>query len=105
MNDLTYIKVQPAGKGPNKTLTGRCAFCRHIGTLVQLGDDLEVKQHFFAGLRCCPNPSCRALMTVRYSIYADDLEISPPPLIPFDPQNIPDPVLRVFREAVVCHSV
>lgn len=104
MNDLSYLKVEGANKGRNKTLTGRCAFCRHIGTLIQLGDDLEVRQHFFAGLRCCPNPACRALMSVRWSIY-DDLEISPPPLIPFDSQGIPDSVLRVFREAVVCHSV
>lgn len=104
MRDLTYLKVATTKKSQNKTLTGRCAFCRHIGTLIQLGDDLEVTEHFFAGLRCCPNPSCRALMFVRYSIYSD-LEITPPPLIPFDGQNIPNPVLRVFREAVVCHSV
>jgi hypothetical protein len=43
-------------------------------------------------------------MSVRWSIY-DDLEISPPPLIPFETQGIPDSVLRFFREAVVCHSV
>ena len=43
-------------------------------------------------------------MCVRYSIYGD-LEITPPPLIPFDSQNIPEAVFRVFREAVVCHSV
>ena len=43
-------------------------------------------------------------MSVRWSIY-DDLEITPPPLIPFETQGIPDAVLQVFREAVVCHSV
>jgi len=101
--DLSYIKVTQAGKGQQKSLVTRCAECRHIGTLEQVGTDVEVSQHYFAGLRACPNPGCRALMTVRYTIYGD-LLVTPSPVIPFDSQKIPHGVLRVFREAVQCHA-
>ena len=96
--------------GRNATIALRCPGCRQIGTFDGvLQQDVQTKtdgRTCFAGLRLCPNPSCRALI-----FFAQDtnppfqlLHSYPPERLDFDATNIPASVTKALEEAITCHA-
>ncbi len=117
---LTNPNVFQVEGGLNVTslfpLTLRCPHCRQLGSfgLAQqnmaivyskvgmLGPNRNVKQ-FNASIRICPNVSCRGIVFV-VEFNGRALEIEPPELIDFNPDNLPPPLLTTLQEAICCHA-
>lgn len=93
----------------------RCPACSHRGAFASIGKDIvdavwdERDVHgdktyvtLRAGLRCCPNEDCRALV-----FFADSdgsLTTYPPEVIDFDGSNLPPRILASLEEAIKAHA-
>jgi Domain of unknown function (DUF4145) len=92
----------------------RCPFCRRNGTFTAVPNfnDLAFASdpsnggspgNALAGIRICPNPSCREVVFV--SLFNGILVKSyPAERLDFDPSSIPEPILRTFEEAITDHA-
>lgn len=62
-----------------------------------------VSTQFKAGLKRCPNLSCRALL-----FFVEELNgpmvTYPPEVIDFDASNLPDNIVSTLEEAIKCHA-
>jgi hypothetical protein len=92
----------------NTTVSIRCPGCRQIGTFdAFLQNDAQTYQtdgrQCVAGLRLCPNPSCRTLI---FFVWGAEgvLASYPPERLDFDATNIPASVTKAFEEAITCHA-
>ena len=112
----------------------RCPHCMQQGTFQHHGDAIRYKKmreliycseldddcfelknatyidadtNYFAldaAIRICPNSECRGLVFT-VSNGRDVIEILPPELVDFDPNDLPEPLLKTLKEAISCHSV
>lgn len=58
---------------------------------------------YIAGQRRCPNPACKGHLFVIF--HNNELIKAYPPIrLDFDPENIPEKVLKSLEEAITCHS-
>jgi len=58
---------------------------------------------FAAGVRICPNPTCRSLVHVVLR-QGELCESFPPEVIDFDSTNLPPPILSSLEEAIKAHA-
>lgn len=98
------------------TINLRCPSCSHKGAFASLSreivdaawSNLEKQEKgsayrtFKAGLRCCPNEECNAL--VFFVLDEDTLVTYPPEVLDFDSTNLPDRIQSSFEEAIKAHS-
>jgi hypothetical protein len=93
----------------------RCPHCRQLGSFPALQPAIrfskfgsrstnKVQAHFAASIRHCPNRSCGGLLFVILDENGRAIEVEPPELLDFDPENLPPPVLSILKEAVACHA-
>jgi hypothetical protein len=86
----------------------RCPGCRQIGTfdgLLQFDAQTQTAPVCSAGLRMCPNLSCKALIFYIWDLSANKLVASyPPERLDFDASNIPAAVTKALEEAITCHA-
>lgn len=73
------------------------------GKTVQPQTDLRYR----LGLRVCPNLKCQGYVTVVTNALNDaaPLAVSPPQLITFRTDNVPDKLVSSMKEAIASHSV
>jgi hypothetical protein len=94
----------------NVTVSLRCPGCRQIGTfdgVVQFDAQSQNNgRPCHAGMRICPNPSCRELIFfVGEPPPSNKLGASyPPEQLDFDSTNIPASITRTLEEAITCHA-
>jgi hypothetical protein len=94
----------------------RCPHCRQIGTFAAFGaqgigfaksgtqGQKRGVVHFDASIRMCPNSACKGIVFVVADSSGTIVEIEPPELLDFNPDNLPPPVLSTLTEAVACHA-
>jgi hypothetical protein len=96
--------------GPIVVVSLRCPGCHQIGTFDRvLPNDVQGQsggRMCHAGLRLCPNPSCRALIFFVWDMTAPPklLASYPPERLDFDATNIPASITKAFEEAITCHA-
>lgn len=96
--------------GPVPTVSLRCPGCSQLGTFERfLTNDAQSQgdgRMWSAGLRLCPNPSCRALIFfVSETSPPFKLQLSyPPERLDFDATNIPASITKALEEAITCHA-
>lgn len=94
----------------NVTVSLRCPGCRQIGTfdgVLQVDAQTQSGgRSCTAGLRLCPNPSCRALIFFVCDQAAVPKLVAsyPPERLDFDPTNIPASITKALEEAITCHA-
>lgn len=90
----------------------RCPVCLHEAVLDSRGSDEMIRRSgsrvlsLASGERVCPNPECRALIWVVYSL-GSPVEIMlsfPPERFDFDASDLPETVKEPLEEAIDCHS-
>ncbi|PWB88542.1 hypothetical protein C5688_20385 [Methylocystis sp. MitZ-2018] len=92
----------------------RCPHCRQLGSFQVLGsplsfikkgkqNNIECHTNALASMRICPNAKCRGLV---FLIESRDhiVAMEPPELLDFDPEGLPESILRTLREAISCHA-
>lgn len=85
----------------------RCPGCRQIASFggVLQCDAIITDQLCFAGLRICPNPSCRTVVYVIYDMTKNRIRASyPPERLDFDSTNVPASITTALDEAITCHA-
>ncbi len=84
--------------------TVHCPHCGKAVVMEPLGQhDYGVGGHYVCGQRRCPNPACYGHVFVVF--HANQLVKAYPPIrLDFDPEDIPQSVLKTFEEAITCHS-
>lgn len=83
----------------------RCPHCSREAVLSQLGADIVIDGTFVGGQRMCPNPSCRGHLFVVVNSSGNNCVTAYPPIrLDFDPENLPENVLKTFEEAISCHA-
>jgi hypothetical protein len=87
----------------------RCPGSRQIGTfdgVMQFDAHNQTGSRMHrAGVRQCPNPSCRALVFFIWDVSDKKLVGSyPPERLDFDPTNIPASITKALEEAITCHA-
>src|SRR6266851_5637440 len=101
--------------GPVGTVSLRCPGCRQIGTFDRiLPNDVQSQdvqsqgdgRACAAGIRLCPNPSCRALIFFVQDMIPPFRLLSsyPPERLDFDATNIPASITKALEEAITCHA-
>ena|SRR5690348_9416991 len=82
----------------------RCPHCGKEAVMEPLGQhDLGLGNGYTTGQRRCPSPTCQGHIFVVF--HGNELVKAYPPIrLDFDPENIPDKVLKALEEAVTCHS-
>lgn len=113
---LSNLAVASASSLP---INLRCPECYRLATLDSLGNigDVTVNSQdgfqgrLYIGYRVCPNSSCNLLLFVAYHpvmensyIVAKVLASYPIERIDFDANNIPQPIVQAFKEAIICHA-
>src|SRR5260370_26958533 len=94
----------------NARVAFRCPGCRQIvtfdGILQNDAYSASDGRPCVAGLRLCPNPSCRALIYVIWETAAPGklLASYPPERLDFDATNIPASITKALEEAITCHA-
>ena len=93
------------------TVSLRCPGCRQIGTFdAFLPNDAQSQNQItgrpcVAGLRLCPNPSCKELIFFVWDRAGPKLLASyPPERLDFDAANIPASITKALEEAITCHA-
>lgn len=88
---------------PMKTST-RCPHCGKEAVMESIGQhDCHVGDSYVCGQRRCPNPDCVGHLFV--ILHRGQLVKAYPPVrLDFDPENIPNNVLKTFEEAITCHA-
>lgn len=82
-----------------KKVVHTCPYCRNSAVFFPIGTDLKISEMNTCGQRVCPNCKGHIFVVFRYS----NLDRAYPPLrIDFDSTDIPDNVVRSFREALSC---
>jgi len=66
-------------------------------------NDFSIGNNYFCGQRRCPNPACHGHLFVVFQGNTI-VESYPPVRFDFDPENIPNNVLKTFKEAITCHA-
>jgi hypothetical protein len=87
----------------------RCPGCRQIatfdGAIPHDAGLLYNGQIVQAGLRVCPNPSCRTVIYFIWDVSVGNLLASyPPERLDFDSANIPASITKALEEAITCHA-
>lgn len=102
------IDLNDCGKSNYVNVTLRCPHCGHIGTFNSVPtNDLNISDHaynYYMGIRKCPNDKCHGHLFFIMNSNGQVIFSSPSELIPFEKENIPNPVLMAFEEAIKCHS-
>lgn len=57
----------------------------------------------FASIRVCPNPSCKGIVFA-LSNGSEKFLTLPKETLDFNTENIPDPLVRSLKEAIICHA-
>lgn len=91
-------------------MTVRCPACHHMGSFHAVKSipdaawtsDGDYRKHI-AGVRVCPNRSCRMVIFVGWR-EGDGRITYPPETIDFDASNLPAKLLTTLEEAVKCHA-
>lgn len=112
-----FVRSNQGHKGPN-VVNVRCPACGQNGSFhgypnvndlqwarmipIDGKPDHHNTRPAYAGMRLCPNTSCRALIFV--SQYGDDFITYPPEVLDFDATNLPPQVQASLSEAVKCHA-
>jgi hypothetical protein len=99
-------------KVPNYSQTGpdlftvRCPSCGNGGTFqhIQGVADIVVANGLRLGQRRCPNPKCHAHIFFVRNSQGDFLRTYPAQRIDFDPNGIPERIVKSFSEALSCHA-
>lgn len=65
--------------------------------------DVGINDTFVCGQRKCPNPSCHGHLFVVLN-RGQLVTAYPPVRLDFDPDNLPQNVLKTFEEAISCHA-
>ncbi|MCB2168871.1 MAG: DUF4145 domain-containing protein [Deltaproteobacteria bacterium] len=103
---LIHIKTENRA---NVTL--RCPHCGHLGTFLAVGGanvkdistDIEGKLHIL-GHRKCPNRNCAGHIFFITTDQNDFLISFPPVIFEFEDKDIPDNIIKNFRQAITCHA-
>ncbi|MBO6893571.1 MAG: DUF4145 domain-containing protein [Roseibium sp.] len=96
-------------------ISARCPHCRQNGTFEKLPNSKDVQwinpanngfptEKWAAGLRQCPNPTCKGLLFFVYDLVAGNTVTYPPEVIDFDGTNLPANILSTLEEAIKCHA-
>jgi len=104
--------VEQIAPHPFREVALRCPICKHRGIFVPIEPlkDTAFSANAVAGARKCPNPSCRALVFVVYTIQPGPNRVTnvltsyPPERLDFDPSGIPSNILAAMEEALTCHA-
>jgi len=104
------FEVTSAANIKAREVSLRCPCCKRHAVFVQLetsSHDTQLGPKRVAGLRRCPNPSCRCLVFVVYEPNVRDVDLLvsyPPERLDFDPSGIPTNIVAAFEEALTCHA-
>ena len=110
MAQTTFVQILNSSLATGGSVPLRCPRCGRDATFEHINSDrhdlatesLELGTLIF-GERMCPNEYCRALVFF-VKRGGKVLLTFPTERIGFDKENIPEDVLSVFEEAVVCHA-
>lgn len=105
------------GNIPSKVISIRCPSCRRIGIFHGVNNisdanfgktkyvgERRVSQYHHYGLRVCPNPDCREPLFVVISSEGKLSQSYPVECLEFEPQNVPEKVVKSLEEAITCHA-
>jgi hypothetical protein len=102
------ININDCSKTNYVNVNQRCPHCGHIGSFDTVPtNDLIISDRtyiFYMGIRKCPNRNCSGHLFFIMNNNGQVIFSSPSELIPFESDNIPNPVLKAFEEAIKCHS-
>jgi hypothetical protein len=105
-----FIANFPRATEPNeRILSIRCPRCRKQGVFESIVDqdltihDIDGYSPALAGMRRCPDPTCRALVFFVAS-EAGEVTSYPPETIDFDTTDLPAPIVEALTEAVTCQA-
>ena len=101
-----YYPVSDASDIGTTIVSLRCPNCRQIGSYQPLPgvSDSRIGGGIIVGSRSCPNPECLAHMFVIFNNQRERLASYPPERIDFNVENIPEPIIESFTEAITCHA-
>lgn len=91
---------------PDYEVSVRCPFCRQRAVFVPAGlpDLYLLDAAARAGLRRCPESSCRNLVFFVGDRLGDVQTLYPSEAIHFDASNLPETVRAAMVEAITCHG-
>jgi len=78
-----------------------CPDCHRDVVFHPIGKDLEISQKYKCGQRCCPNCKAHIFVVFEWDRFS---HAYPPILINFDSSEIPEPIVKTFKEALSCHG-
>ncbi len=99
-----YIKVQNTNNSNKHNVSIKCPHCGHFSNLIIYSTDLYVNNQTYLGQRSCPRPQCNGHLFVVVNNNGEIIKSYPPLIIDFDSENIPNKIVAVFKEALICHS-
>lgn len=98
------LNVTQNGTHQHIVVAARCPHCGREAVLAPLAThDIIIGNGYVCGQRSCPNQECRGHLFVIIQ-NGQLVEAYPPVRLDFDPQNLPEKILRTFEEAISCHS-
>lgn len=114
---MTAHKLNNSTHAAPVVATLRCPHCGHVGAFPgpancsdvswqessRMADGRLNSVPFAAGVRICPNPTCRSLVHVVLR-QGELCESFPPEVIDFDSTNLPPPILSSLEEAIKAHA-
>ncbi|BAB53652.1 DUF4145 domain-containing protein [Mesorhizobium japonicum] len=115
---MTTFEVKDTAHVAFKIINLRCPHCHHAASFSgfdgcsDLRYNVQAKRHpsgattntfDIAGMRRCPNTTCRKLVFVMEDKYGE-IESFPPEVIDFDASNLPSDILSSLEEAIRCHA-
>jgi ribosomal protein S27AE len=101
---MVKIVVLGTGNVVPMAVTLRCPHCGREVVMESVNvSDISVGNGIVTGQRKCPNRGCNGHVFVALRQGAA-FATFPPVRLDFDPQGIPQPVLKAFEEAITCHS-
>ena len=105
----------PINQANTTRISIRCPHCRQLGTFGIAREGMAIaypkrekglnsQRIMIASVRVCPNPSCAGLVFVIEESGGSVLEIRPPELLDFNPEDLPPILLATLQEAISCHG-
>ncbi|GAA0018538.1 DUF4145 domain-containing protein [Bradyrhizobium diazoefficiens] len=103
-----------SGEQARNAVSIRCPHCRELGSFAAIGNARSYQKSghtgqtltsaiYYASIRLCPNVACKGMVFVLEGP-AGIVEIEPPQLLDFNPDNVPTRLQQTLKEAIACHG-
>ena len=116
--DIDFKAESSTSSHHAKVANLRCPICNHIGAFhgapevrdflwhqgAVRADGKREQNHYYGGLRICPNTACLAVVFIICNSSGKVLKSFPAQTLDFDTTNLPLQIKNSLTEAITCHS-